>query len=531
MPRTPMNAAGDDSLIVRSLEIARRHRPLAIGVFFVVFASAATMATELPDLFKATALVLVDRPIAESFVRPPVAGELESRLHVIKQETLSRDRLNELMNRFNLYPELRARGAFDEALSNTRRDIQMEPNGPEQVSGRSKTVAFSLSYTGGSRETVAEVTNAIAAFYVAQNDKMRSEEATQTTKFLRVQLDEARKELERQEQNVRAFNSRHVGELPQQIELNLAALDRMNTQLRINGERQLRAMEERHRLAEDTLIIDSGSSTVRILEPDRARERLQTMQQDLQQMEARFTAKHPDVQRLRDEIALLERDIAATPANASPTSAALPPSPAASALLRSRRNAIQSLDAELQRLKGEDDKLRDTIAGLERKLATMPERQQEFATVTRDHQAAKEQYDSLLKRFDEAQLMESMETDRQGERFRILETAIVPEGPSAPNRIQLILVGFIIALGAAFFSVIVAEQFDSTFHTVDELRAFTRVPVLATIPHIATRRAAQVWRTIVVAGSILAAIGVSAALAAYLAHGNEQLVRLLVRGA
>jgi polysaccharide chain length determinant protein (PEP-CTERM system associated) len=374
------------------------------------------------------------------------------------------------------------------------------------------------------------VTNAIAAFYVAQNDKMRSEEATQTTKFLRLQLDEAKKELERQEQNVRAFNNRHVGELPQQIELNLAALDRMNTQLRINGERQLRAMEERHRLAEDTMIIDSGSD-VRIIEPDRARERLQIMQQELQQMEARMTTKHPDVQRMRDEIALLERDIAATPSNGSPSATPLPASPAASALLRSRKNAIQSLDAELQRLKGEDDKLRDMISGLERKLSTMPERQQEFTAVTRDHQAAKEQYDSLLKRFDEAQLVENMETDRQGERFRVLEPAMAPEGPSAPNRLQLILIGLVLATGAAFMSVLVAEQFDTTFHSVDELRAFTRVPVLATIPEIATRRGARLVRTILVTGSILLAIGATAAAAAYLARGNEQLVRLLVRGA
>ena len=530
MPEPHLSASGD-SLAVRALDIARRHRALAVGVFLVVLASVVALAAELPDLYRAEALVLIDRPVAESVMRPAVAGELESRLHVIKQETLSRDRVTELMNRFNLYPELRARGEHDTAVENTRRDIVVEPTGPEQAAGRTKTVAFRLSYTGGSRETVAEVTNAIAAFYVAQNDKMRSDEATQTTQFLRVQLEEAKKELTKQEQNVRAFNNRHVGELPQQIELNLAALDRMNTQLRINGERQLRAMEERHRLAEDTMLIDSGSS-VRIIEPDRARERLQTMQQDLQQMEARFTAKHPDVQRLRDEIALLERDLADAPAsNASPASKPLPPSPAANALLRSRRNAIQSIDAELARLKGEDEKLRATITGLERKLESMPERQQEFSTMTRDHQGAKDLYDSLLKRFDEAQLVESMETDRQGERFRILESAIVPEGPSAPNRLQLILIGLMLAGAAAFMSVLVAEQFDTSFHSLDELRAFTRVPVLATIPQMASGRGRRIWRTALVTGCILLAIGLSAAAAAYLARDNEQLVRLLVRGA
>ena len=61
----------------------------------------------LPDLYRASAVVLVERPVPETFVRPAVSGELESRLHVIKQEILSRARLTELINRFDLYPELR----------------------------------------------------------------------------------------------------------------------------------------------------------------------------------------------------------------------------------------------------------------------------------------------------------------------------------------------------------------------------------------------------------------------------------------
>ena len=211
-------------------------------------AAAVSFALFLPDLYRATAIVLVDRPVAEAFVRPAVAGELESRLHVIKQEILSRERLTGLIDRFNLYPELRKDGAIESALDRTRDDIEVEQTGPEQISGRTKTVAFRLHYAGRDRATVADVTNAIAAFYVQQNDHIRAQEAAQTTQFLKAQLDEAKKELDRQEQSVSSYNTRHVGQLPQQFELNLASLDRLNTQLRLNGERQLRAIEERARM-------------------------------------------------------------------------------------------------------------------------------------------------------------------------------------------------------------------------------------------------------------------------------------------
>ena len=521
----------EDSPVLGALDIARRRRVLAFGVFAAVLAAATSFAMFLPDLYRASAHVLVDRPVAESFVRPAVAGELESRLHVIKQETLSRERLTELINRFDLYPELRKNGAIESALDRTRDDIQVELTGPEQVSGRTKTVAFRLNYAGRDRDKVADVTNAIASFYVQQNDKIRSQEAAQTTQFLKAQLDEAKKGLDKQDQTVQSYNTRHVGQLPQQFELNLASLDRLNTQLRINGERQLRAIEQRGRLTDDALILESGSGGP-TSEPAAGVDRLEKMKGDLKTLETQFTANHPDVKRLREEIARIERAAAAEPAPPKiPGAPAVDPAEVYSRLGRSRRQSIQSLDAEIAKLKEEETTLRASIAGVEGRLESMPARAQEFTMVSRDRQSAKDLYDSLLKRYEEAQIAESMETDRQGERFRILEAAVPPEGPSAPNRLYLLILGVLAAIGAAAAAVIIAEQFDTTFHSLDELRAFTAVPVLASIPLIAVGRGRQVRHAVFVSASILIVVGLTAYVAAYLARGNEDLVRLLVRSA
>jgi polysaccharide biosynthesis transport protein len=527
-----MTPLPEESPMLRAVEMVRRRRVLALGVFAAVMAAAVSFALFLPDRFRATAIVLVDRPVAESFVRPSVAGELESRLHVIKQEILSRERLKGVIDRFNLYPELRGNGAIEEALSRTRDDIQVEQTGPEQVSGRTKTVAFRLHYAGRDRATVADVTNAIASFYVQQNDHIRSQEAAQTTQFLKAQLDDAKKELDRQEQSVSSYNTRHVGQLPQQFELNLASLDRLNTQLRLNGERQLRAIEERARMADDAMILDGAATPVTATgEPDRGRERLEKLKNDLHNVETQFTSKHPDVQRLKDEIARIERTL---PADTETKAAPAAPGEAVetvSRLRRSRRQSITALDAELEKLKQEETSLRASIASVEGRLQGMPARQQEFQIVSRDRQAAKDLYDSLLKRYEEAQLVESMEADRQGERFRVLEAAVAPEGPSAPNRPFILLLGVLAAIGLAGAAVVAAEQIDTSFHSLDELKAFTSVPVLATVPAIADGRGRVVWRAAFVSASILIVVGLSATAAAILARGNEDLVRLLVRSA
>jgi hypothetical protein len=127
-------------------------------------------------------------------------------------------------------------------------------------------------------------------------------------------------------------------------------------------------------------------------------------------------------------------------------------------------------------------------------------------------------------------MAESMEADRSGERFRIMEAAIPPAEPSAPNRLRLLVMGSILALVLAFIAILAVEQFDTTFHNVDELRNFTKVPVLAAIPRMHPRPAMRILRTAAATGCLAAVLFVIVTLTIRMAQNNEQLVRLLVRG-
>ena len=71
------------------------------------------------------------------------------------------------------------------------------------------------------------------------------------------------------------------------------------------------------------------------------------------------------------------------------------------------------------------------------------------------------------------------------------------------------------------------EQFDTAFHSVDELREYTSVPVLVSIPPIGPMPAGRRVRTALAAVSALVLIALVASSAAYLANGNDQLVRMI----
>jgi polysaccharide chain length determinant protein (PEP-CTERM system associated) len=496
-----------------------RRKLLAILVCAGSLAGAMTIAVSLPSIYRSGATVLVERQqVSETFVRPSVTGELDTRLQTISQEILSRARLDALIDRFGLYPELRRQASREAAIERARRDIQVELKGVEQTWGRGPTIAFTVSFRGRDPDTVARVANALASFYVEQNLKIRERQATDTAQFLDVQLQETQRRLDEEERRISEFKRRHLGELPEQVAVNLATLERLNTQLALNNNNQMRAVERRAALARQL----AGGEPLRAGDEDIPAARLARLRLELAQMQRLYSEKYPDVIRLKAEIAAAEEQFA----EAGPSAPAEPAVPGL-------QKPVGELDAEINALKTEEQRLRRAIAAYQRRVEAAPEREQEFQEMSRDYRTTKERYDSMLKRYQDAQVAQDMERRQSGEEFRLLDPAIPARGPSAPNRNRLVLLGALFSIGAAAAAVVLAERLDTSFHTVDDLRAFTKIPVLVTIPRIVSAADANRRRRRLGLAAVSIPLGLALVVLAsyYVAHGNEQLVSMLSRGA
>lgn len=521
----PDPARGDSGL-ERALVVWGRRKWLALLAFALAITAAASFVRFLPDLYRASATVLVERPqVPETFVRTAVTGEVETRLNTISQEILSRARLEDLIARFDLYPALRKRTFPEAVVERMRRDIQLEVKRAEQPGGAGTATAFTLSYWGRDPHTVARVTNTLASFFVQQNLTLRERQAAGTAEFLKGQLAEMRKKLNEEERRVSEFKMRHTGELPQQVEANLATLERLNAQLRFNNESQIRAMERRDMLARQLAETNVGGHGP---EPDPTAARIAKLNQELVELRTRFTDKYPDVIRMKAEMAALERQRAEGKDDGGPDAKTAAP---ADPVLRRLRESLSEAEAELKGLKAKDQGLREAIAAYERRVENSPRRGQEFQELSRDYETTKELYASLLKRYEDAQLAESLEQGRRGEQFRVLDPAIPPKEPTAPNRARLNLIVLVLSLGIAAGAMALAEQLDTSFHTVDELRAFSKLPVLVSIPRIATESDMSRRRRRFRLAAASAALGLALMVGAsyVVAHGNEQLVWMMVR--
>jgi polysaccharide chain length determinant protein (PEP-CTERM system associated) len=496
-----------------------RRKWLGILLFIVPLTALVTLVMALPDVYRSTATVLVEgQQVPEALVRSTVTSELETRLTTMSQDILSRSRLEGLINRFGLYADLRqgkSQGSLMEAaIERMRQDVKLAL---KESQTKYRTIAFELSYRGRDPQTVALVTNTLASYYIEENVKARERYASGTTEFLRTQLSESKKRLDEQERKVSGLRTRYRGELPQQEHANIARLESMDSQLRLNNDNQIRLVERRDILAAQL----AQARTEAGAEPDEVR--LQRLKSELATLRIKYTDLWPDIIRLKDEIATLEKQLAQPKPKKSVEET--PPTPQ---VLRIQE-ALKSAATELGLLKAEDQRLRKEITAYQTRIDNAPQREQEFTDLTRDYETTKELYHTLLKRYEEAQIGESMEQRQKGEQFRILEPATPSYSPAAPRRSRLLLVSLALSVVLGVGAMVLAEIFDTSFHSVDDLRSFSILPVLVAIPRIVTEADARRRRSRfrLAAAAALTGLVLTAGVSYFVASDNETLTNLL----
>lgn len=494
------------------LAVWRRRKWLALVVFVALLSAVFSVQRNLPNVYESAATILVEhQQVPDTLAGQSGTGdawfrvnELETWLRTVIQHTLSRSNLSELITEFDLYPALRQGGVPDWLVGRMRQDIQFQFKGVQQPTGQNATIAFTLGYRGNNPDKAARVANALATLFVRENQRIRDEQANGTVVFLGAQLENAKRQLERQEQRVVDFKARHSGELPEQQAANLETLGRLNSLV-------ITSIQRQDVLARRQVELAGAPVSARLAK----------LHQELADMRTRYTDEYPGVARVKGEIAALERQMeleGGTRATTDSTGRPLVKDPA--------------VEAELTALRDQEQGLRSQIADYQARLANTPLIGEELQTLTHDYAAASELYQTLLQRYEAAQLDARMGQYRQGDQFRILDSAVVSREPVAPNRFLLRLIGLLVAVGVAAGVAHLAEIRDTSFHGVDDLRAFTSVPMLASIPLIVTGADLLRRRRRVGLAVLAAALGVAAivSVTSHLARSSGTLVHLLTGG-
>ena len=453
----PISEGGVPSLpgfLLDPVGIAQRRWKWLLGVLSLGLAATGFYARSLDLTYLSSASVLVtSQRISEEFIRPTVESDQLEKVAAILGELMSRQSVVALIERHSLYRNVEGNEklSMEDKVARFREATTIEPDTKlGAVPPGSSAVIYSISAYQDSAENAAAVANDIAGSFIDTHLKMRSRQARLTTEFLRRELGQVEQDLAKQESAITSFKQQFRGELPGELETNLSRLDRLQMQ------RQSLALQIAETETRLTAIATTGPSL------DSPVVRLKNLRVRHDELASIYTPEHPSVLAISRQIASLERDVAALPADASS-----PGSPA---------SAIGELRRQLAATVFE-------FEDLDQRVGSTPKRQEELAALEQRAEILRETHREFLRKVSQAELAEAVESAQQGERATILDKAVPPEDPDN-SPMKYIVAGIVVSVMMAVGVAVLLEIVDSVIVSDAELEQRYQLPVLGSIAQI-----------------------------------------------
>lgn len=444
-------------------EVPLRWPLLVVVPTVLVFAGAVALSFALPKRYRSSTLILVEsEKVPDSFVQKMATETMTRRMQTIRQEVLSRTRLERVIQDTDPYPASRS-GASSSLSAQVER---MRGSTTLQTKG---TDAFLIEFVHHSPQKAAEVANRLAALFIEQTEGERARQASEGFQFIDSQLIQARKELELKEEAVRRYKERNLGTLPEQSASNLATLQRLQLEQQSVFESLTAAQGRADLLRQSIQQEERGGPVSGVGSPSEAAQ----LRAQLAELRTRYTDQHPDVRALTQRVRELEAAEAAAPVFDPESS--------------SQRAQLMRTELEIEGLKARRARIDQEMARIQGRVDLAPRTEQDLATLTRDLSQMRESYLGLLKKRTDAQMAEQMERRWQGERFKVLDPAIVPEKSIFPNRMLFALGGLFGGLGLGLAAAFGREWLDHSVKSHEDLEELLPLPILAAIPRIDAR--------------------------------------------
>ena len=419
-----------------------RRGPVAAWVAGGVFLLAILVASLLPNRFEASSTLLIEpQAISKRFVE---GGREESavndRLHLMTSEILSRSRLSRVIDDLGLYPDESDKFTREEVISLMREDIRVEPVVPEMDTSlirrhEFEILTFRISFLADDAKTSATVANRLASDFVNEHLKERVEISEDTTEFVKRELARLTNRIQIVEEQIAATKAENPGRLPEDLESNRRILERSVDNLRL-ARRDLEIALSDEAFYKQQAITDTNIRSY-VDESSPAR-RLQLLEFQLGEYESRgFTEKHPDIIATRQEIEALRKEV-----DVDGDGDVLSPVQA-NARAEANRAGIRAAGAR------EDiARIQNQIAEYEARILDTPRVAERLSVLEREVENLSLSYREFSAKQLEAEVAKEMELGQKGEQFRILEEAVPPLEPSAPNRPLILALGLFLGLAA-----------------------------------------------------------------------------------
>jgi succinoglycan biosynthesis transport protein ExoP len=428
-----------------------RRKALVGAIAVAIFAVGAGFVAAIPSVYTATVVVRVEpqRPTPE-MVQHTVSELVEQRLLTVRQELLARPVLERVIREMNLYPETVSKYGIEVAVARMRKDLDVKVEGE---------TAFELSSSASDPEVAAKVANRLPEVFAEETQKIRQAQAARATGLFADEMKELKEALSGWEKKIAQFKVDHIGELPEQMEINMRALERVGAQLTAQSEELRVAEARRSELVRAHHGMDTELGRIEAAETEMVRQQVVA--------QAQWTKDHPEVQRLNHEL----EGIKARKAEAE-------------SRLVAEREERARVNEVIARIEQEIAGLQKQAEIFQARLDNTPRWAHELSVMQNDYDVVKAKYQSVVGRKVEAELAQELEARSAKTLFNVISPAGPPAFPAKPDRMTGFLIAFLAALGIAALTGIVLEMRDDSIRDTVELKEQLPIPVLAVVPNM-----------------------------------------------
>ncbi len=499
-------------LIVEFLRaLWRRAFPLAL-VMVLGIGGTLYYAMTRPSEYEASATIQIEsQQIPDDLARSTVNLTTAQRLQLIEQRLMSRENLTAVITKLGLFADMPGL-ALEDRLNILRGAITFNSiAAPGGANGAAAQVfSFSITARMGDAGQVAAIVNEFIDDAVAQNLEVRANRVRETLAYFDGEEQRVGVALAEQEARIAAFKRDNAEALPESLEF------RRDEQRRL----QQRDMEIDAKLLElqnsrgtlELSLVGQGPAAAAAIPPSPAEVQLNQLQLDLAQKLTVLGPGHPEIRRLRAEIAAVGAvvDSAAPSAvvgRAAPSAVVGPAAPGAvvgsaapgadtapeagvSAAQRSATtHQIEETDKQIALLRSQKVEIAARNKALDASIARTPEVEIALNALTRRFADIQEQYAAIARGKAEASTGEQLEASKQSERFDVIERALVPRYPVGPNRKKLVILGSGASIGFAFGLVFLLELLHPVLRTSAQMERRLGIRPVVSIPYVTTPQA------------------------------------------
>jgi polysaccharide biosynthesis transport protein len=530
------------------IDMMRRYRSWIVGPTFAGLVVATVVAFLWPDTYISTAVMrITPQQVPSNLVPTAITTQMADRLQQMQTEILSRSSLAEIIQKpsLDLYKKERQKLPMEDVVQEMRNKyIRISALADPGAGNRRLSSAFVVQFSYTDRYKAQAVVRELVTKFTEQNVTVQRNQASLTTNFLKDEVKGAKEKMDKLDDQIIQFKRSNMGRLPEQAQANAQALQTYNLQLMAVNQTLNRLLNEKAVLEQEMVSLRNrenglsatltetipGAIAAAVTAPNAKVQAMNTQiyseRSKLAILKESRGAGHPDVVELEAAIQQFERDRDEIEKRESAQvvtvgSSTAPRVVTNSTVARELDTLRQTIDMSRSRLLNKENEIKNyekdrvelerIVGGYQQRLEDAPLNEQQYNALLRDFALAKQVYEEMTRRHEASETAQNLEEHKAGENLEVLDPATLPEQPSEPNRLAWAGIGTAVGLGLGIMLAAAQEVRNTSLKNLKDVRAYTNMPVLSSIPllenALLVRRKRRLvwlaWSSAVIVGCIL----------------------------